>query len=116
MGIEINISNIKGNGDLKVLEDSRISGNTDLMVSMERIEMEGTIELLKKADIEDLKRDLFTEVSQIDKDSIEYQRITELLSTKEKEKFSKQIINYLKEFSSGFLADFLSDWLLHNAS
>ena len=75
----------------------------------------GKLELLNNSEVNNLKNDLLHDLKKLDKNSKEYNDILQLLSLNEKSssrKFVDDLKGYVKEFSQGFLADFLSGWLI----
>ena len=74
----------------------------------------GSLELLDGIEVRSLKHDLCDNIAMMDKDSEEYKQILQLLSNENSSDnvFIQNIKSFVREFSQGFLADFLSGWLM----
>lgn len=115
MGIDVSISGVKVGNNAVILSESKIEGDSDITVKFEDSEIAGKLELLKAIDVKNLKAELNHEISIMDKNSYEYQKLFELLCSSNvhsDKKFITGLKGIIKDFSHGFLAEFLSGWLM----
>lgn len=115
MKIDVSISNVKADKDLSVLNDAKLSEESDIKLQVIDTDIKGKLELLERIDVSSLKNDIYYDISMMDKDSEEYHRLLKLLSVSgdsDDKTFVKGLKEFLREFSQGFLAEFLSGWLM----
>lgn len=110
MGVEINISNSKIAG--RVMNHADI-GNNDLCFKLHNTEIDEHAVILEKLKIESVLKQLEQECQKMDKDSMEYLSIREILSVRKwhKKAFVNRVTKHLADFSKGVLASIIANMI-----
>lgn len=110
MAIDIRITNSTVSENASVLGGATIEStkNTDLIVRLDKLEVTGQATILNDIKVK-IMDELKSEVSLMDKSSVEYKEIQEILEKKQWDK--NRIIKHLVSFSEGVLASVLGNYL-----
>lgn len=114
MGINISISNVNVQKDLRILNEAKVEDENDINLQVNESDVMGSLDLLNGIEVRSLKNDLSHKIAMMDKDSKEYQQILQLLSNENSSDnvFIQNLKSFMREFSQGFLAEFLGGWLM----
>lgn len=116
MGIKISITGSKMNS-ADIMNHATIDGENDVDINIDKSEILDKLELLNDSEINSMKKDLLREIEMMDKDSSEYKELSNLVRLKgnlDDKSFAKRLKGFVSDFSQGFLAEFLSSWLMNN--
>lgn len=113
MGIEINLSNMRINGDAEILNRATISENKDIGIKLNNLEVNGKAVVFDDLKINSILDELNASLQRMDKNSDEYCKIQDMLQEKQwnEKKFVKCVKEHVSNFSQGVLASIVANFL-----
>jgi len=111
MGVKINISNTKVSDSVRVMNNSLIRTDNDVVVNIRDSEITGQAIVLEDLKIDSILKELSHKAEFMDKNSDEYLDIQKILSTDQRNKkdFISCITKHLAGFSQGVLASIVAN-------
>ena len=113
MGIEINLEHLNISGNAEVMENAKIRNNNDVYIGLRHSDISERAKILNNLEIDSMLKELMRQAQIMDKDSIEYPKIKEILNVKrwDKTDFIKCISKHISEFSQGVLASIVANFI-----
>lgn len=113
MRIEINLSDMRINGDAQILNRATIQGSQDVGIKLNNLEVNGKAVVFDDLKINSILEELNASVQRMDKNSDEYYKIQDMLQEKQwnEKKFIKCVKEHVSNFSQGVLASIVANFL-----
>lgn len=111
---EISVGNLSISGNAEVGNDIRIAANEDGKISIKDIIIKGDAKILNNLDVQVVKNDLVSILSDMDKESQEYINLKRIMDNGENDDktFRKNLFDHLKNFTEGVAASVVANYIM----
>ena len=109
--IKIEISNVKANGNSKIMNDAHFCGDGNAEVKVNQIEADENTSILEGLDIDTLMENVERQMEDMDKESSEYRSLCEIVknSNSDKQSLGKMLIKHIGTFAGGVLQGIITE-------
>lgn len=113
MGIEIDLSDLNISGNAEIMGDVKIRNTNDLRIALKNSDIKENAKVLNDLEITSVLNELMQQERVMDKNSLEYPKIKEILGIKQwnKDDFIRCMLKHISEFSQGVLASIVAGFL-----
>lgn len=113
MGIEIDLSDLNISGNAEIMGNVKIRNTNDLRIALKNSDIKENAKVLNDLEINSVLNELMQQERIMDKNSLEYPKIKEILGIKQwnKDDFIRCMLKHISEFSQGVLASIVAGFL-----